>query len=48
MAAVVVITGVAFESRQDFVWALSAFISNIFLAGPWTPWQMIAFGLIGF
>ncbi|TCS93824.1 ECF transporter S component [Hazenella coriacea] len=28
--------------------ALSAFVSNIFLGqGPWTPWQMLAWGLMG-
>lgn len=50
MAAVIVIAGVAFGKQSGFLCgALSAFISNIFFGqGPWTPWQMIAFGLIGF
>ena len=31
------------------VGAMSGFVSNIFFGqGPWTPWQMFAFGLIGF
>jgi energy-coupling factor transport system ATP-binding protein len=28
---------------------MTGFVSNMFLGqGPWTPWQMFAFGLIGF
>jgi uncharacterized membrane protein len=31
------------------VGAVTAFVSNIFFGqGPWTPWQMFAFGIIGF
>lgn len=50
MAAIVIITGVAFGRQSGFLCgALAAFLSNIFFGqGPWTPWQMIAFGLIGF
>ena len=40
----------AFGARAGFLTgAVSAFVSNfIFGQGPWTPWQMLAFGLAGF
>lgn len=49
MAAVIVISGIAFGGEAGFlVGAVSAFVSNIFFGqGPWTPWQMTAFGFIG-
>lgn len=32
-----------------FAGAISGFVSNFFFAqGPFTPWQMFAFGLVGF
>lgn len=45
----VAISGLVFGSYEGFlVGSLAAFISNIFLGqGPWTPWQMIAWGIIG-
>jgi energy-coupling factor transporter ATP-binding protein EcfA2/uncharacterized membrane protein len=48
--AVVIIAGVAFGGEAGFlVGALTAFVSNMmFGQGPWTPWQMFAFGIIGF
>lgn len=48
--AVVVITGVSLGAESGFlVGAMIGFLSNIFFGqGPWTPWQMFAFGLIGF
>lgn len=50
MAAVVIITGVCFGAESGFlVGAVSALISNFFFGqGPWTPWQMFCFGIIGF
>ena len=30
------------------VGAMTGFISNFFGQGPWTPWQMFCFGIIGF
>ena len=50
MGAFVVIAGIAFGPRSGFmVGAFSMFASNfIFGQGPWTPWQMFAFGLLGF
>jgi energy-coupling factor transport system substrate-specific component len=49
VAAIVIITGVALGAQSGFlVGALAAFISNfIFGQGPWTPFQMLAFGLVG-
>ena len=50
VVAVVIIAGVAFGGETGFlVGALSGFVSNMFFGqGPWTPWQMFAFGIIGF
>ena len=49
-SAVVIITALSFGPEAGFLTgALTAFISNfIFGQGPWTPWQMFAWGLIGF
>ena len=46
----VIITGVAFGGDTGFlVGAITAFVSNFFFGqGPWTPWQMFSFGIIGF
>ncbi|WMJ80882.1 ECF transporter S component [Clostridium sp. MB40-C1] len=45
----VAISGLVFGSYEGFlVGSLAAFISNIFLGqGPWTPWQMMAWGIVG-
>ncbi|NLZ49419.1 MAG: ECF transporter S component [Clostridiales bacterium] len=45
----VALSGYVFGPYEGFlVGATSAFISNIFLGqGPWTPWQMLAWALIG-
>lgn len=50
VVAIVMIAGVCFGREAGFlVGALSGFVSNFFFGqGPWTPWQMFAFGLIGF
>lgn len=49
-AAVVIITGIMLGKEAGFLCGvLTAFVSDFFFGqGPWTPWQMIAFGLIGF
>ncbi|MDR0347580.1 MAG: ECF transporter S component [Coriobacteriales bacterium] len=49
LAAVVIITGVTLGAESGFlVGVMSAFVSNfIFGQGPWTPFQMLAFGLVG-
>lgn len=50
VAAIVIITGVCFGAQAGFLTgALAAFVSNFFfIQGPWTPWQMFSFGIIGF
>ncbi len=49
MAAVVMLAGIAFGARSGFlVGAVSALASGlVFGLGPWTPWQMLAFGAGG-
>lgn len=46
---VIIVTGIAFGAESGFVvGALAALVSNLFLGqGPWTPWQMYAWGIIG-
>ncbi|MBP3966968.1 ECF transporter S component [Paenibacillus sp. DLE-14] len=50
VVAIVIISGIAFGAEAGFlVGAITAFVSNYFFGqGPWTPWQMFAFGIIGF
>lgn len=50
VAALVIITGVALGAQSGFLCgAMSMLVSNfIFGQGSWTPWQMAAFGAIGF
>ncbi|MDO4182425.1 MAG: ECF transporter S component [Coriobacteriia bacterium] len=50
VAAICIISGVVFGRRTGFlVGALAALVSNFFLSqGLWTPWQMYAWGLIGY
>lgn len=50
MMAVIMIAGMAYGPEAGFlVGAMSAFVSNfLFGQGPWTPWQMFAYGLSGF
>ncbi len=50
ITALIVITGIAFGTEAGFVTgSLSALISNIFFGqGPWTPFQMLSWGIIGF
>ena len=49
MMGIVMITGMAFGSGAGFLTgAVSGFVSNfIFGQGPWTPWQMFAYGVGG-
>ena len=46
---IIMITGIAFGVEAGFLTgAVSALVSNfIFGQGPWTPWQMFAYGLAG-
>ena len=48
--AIIIITGIMLGKQAGFLCgALTAFISDFaFGQGPWTPWQMAAFGLVGF
>lgn len=46
---VIIVAGLVFGAESGFiVGAVAAIVSNIFLGqGPWTPWQMYAWGMIG-
>ena len=47
---IIMISGIAFGAESGFlIGAISAFASNFFYTqGPWTPWQMMAYGFAGF
>ncbi len=49
ITAIVLVGGIAFGARPGFaIGAVSALASNILLGeGPWTPWQMLGWGLVG-
>ncbi len=49
-AAVVIVTGLCLGAECGFITgAVTAFVSNMFFGqGPWTPWQMLALGAVGF
>lgn len=49
MSGIIMIAGIALGPEAGFViGALTAFASNfVFGQGPWTPWQMFAYGLAG-
>ena len=49
MAAIVMIAGIAAGPQTGFlVGSVAVLASNfIFGQGPWTPWQMLAFGVVG-
>ena len=48
--AICIVSGIVFGRRVGFmVGALAALVSNFFFGqGPWTPWQMYAWGMIGY
>lgn len=50
ITAIIMITGIAFGPEAGFLTgAVSAFASNFFFSqGPWTPWQMMSYGISGF
>lgn len=50
VSAIIIITGVAFGPEAGYLTgALAGFLSNfLFGQGPWTPWQMFCWGMIGF
>ena len=49
ITGIVMIAGMAFGPQAGFMTgAISAFASNFFYSqGPWTPWQMLAYGIGG-
>lgn len=50
VSAIVIVSALSFGPQAGFMTgALSALTSNMFLGqGPWTPWQMFSWGLIGY
>jgi energy-coupling factor transport system substrate-specific component len=50
VTALCIVAGISFGREAGFlVGALAAFASNMFFGqGPWTPWQMYAWGLTGY
>lgn len=50
MTGIIMITGIAMGPEAGFMTgAIGAFASNFFFSqGPWTPWQMMAYGFGGF
>ncbi|MFR6344665.1 MAG: ECF transporter S component, partial [Christensenellales bacterium] len=50
VSAIVIMAGLCFGRHSGFLTgALSALISNLFFGqGAWTPWQMYAWGLMGY
>lgn len=50
VSAIAIIAGVTFGRKSGFmVGALVALASNFFFGqGPWTPWQMYAWGMVGY
>ena len=50
VSAVAIVAGATLGRRSGFVvGALAALLSNFFFGqGPWTPWQMYAWGLVGY
>ena len=50
VAAIVILTGISFGGEAGFlVGSLTMLISNMFMGqGPWTPWQMFSYGMIGY
>ena len=50
VSAIAILAGAALGRRSGFVvGAAAALVSNLFFGqGPWTPWQMYAWGLVGY
>lgn len=50
ITGIIMLTGIAFGPQAGFMTgAVSAFASNFFYSqGPWTPWQMMGYGMGGF
>lgn len=50
VSAIIILTGICLGCETGFlIGAVTGFVSNFFFGqGPWTPWQMLAFGMLGF
>ncbi len=50
VSAICIIAGIVFGRRSGFMTgAIAAVVSNFFFGqGPWTPWQMYSWGLMGY
>ena len=50
VTAILIVTAISFGKQSGFLTgALAALASNLFFGqGPWTPWQMYAWGLVGY
>ena len=50
VSAIIIITAAAFGPEAGYLTgALAGFVSNfLFGQGPWTPWQMFSYGMIGY
>lgn len=50
VSAVIIVTAIHFGKQAGFITgAITALMSNMFFGqGPWTPWQMFCWGIIGF
>lgn len=50
VTSIVIIAGIAFGARAGYITgAMAAVVSDIFFGqGPWTPFQMLVWGIIGF
>ncbi|RDY27864.1 ECF transporter S component [Romboutsia weinsteinii] len=48
--SIIIIVGIVYGRKIGFITgAISALVSNMFLGqGPWTPWQMVAWGMCGY
>ncbi len=47
---VIIVSALVFGAESGFIiGALAALVSNLFLGqGPWTPWQMLGWGMVGY
>jgi energy-coupling factor transport system substrate-specific component len=50
VSMIVILTGYVFGANTGFiVGSMTAIVSNMILGqGPWTPWQMVAWGMMGY
>ena len=50
VTAIIIVCGICYGKQSGFLTgALAALVSNMFFGqGPWTPWQMYTWGLVGY